>query len=127
MKTVVITGASRGIGLATAKKFLGEGWRVIGTSTSGVADLKHENFTVFQLDLSSSESIKTCVQSILNLNQETDVLVNNAGINVEEWEEQVLDVSKLRQTLEVNLIGTADFTEQILTKTSIKHVINISS
>ena len=31
MKTVIITGASRGIGLATAKKFLHEGWRVIGT------------------------------------------------------------------------------------------------
>ena len=31
MKTIIITGASRGIGLATAKKFIDEGWKVIGT------------------------------------------------------------------------------------------------
>ena len=37
METVLITGISRGIGFATAKKFLDEGYRVIGTSTSGEA------------------------------------------------------------------------------------------
>jgi NAD(P)-dependent dehydrogenase (short-subunit alcohol dehydrogenase family) len=35
MKTIVITGASRGIGKATAEKFLDEGWKVIGTSIDG--------------------------------------------------------------------------------------------
>ena len=64
MKTILITGASRGIGLATAKKFLDEGYFVIGTSTSGGSDFKHDNLKIFQLDLSNSESIKTAVEHI---------------------------------------------------------------
>lgn len=128
MKTVVITGTSRGIGLATAKKFLDEGYFVVGTSTSGGSDFKHDNLKIFQLDLSNPESIKTAVEHISKFEKKTDILINNAGINVEEWGEVVLDISKLRQTLEVNLIGTADFTERMLAASeSIKHIINISS
>jgi len=51
MKTVSITGASRGIGRATAEKFLSEGWNVIGTSTSGNVSFEHEHLHVLQLDL----------------------------------------------------------------------------
>jgi NAD(P)-dependent dehydrogenase (short-subunit alcohol dehydrogenase family) len=61
MKPVVITGASRGIGKATAQKFLDEGWAVIGTSTSGGSTLVHANLHLFQLDLAallSSRRIK---------------------------------------------------------------------
>lgn len=127
-KTVLITGSSRGIGLATAKKFLGEGYFVIGTSTSGSSDFKHDNLKIFQLDLSNSESIKTAVEYISQFGKKIDILVNNAGINIEEWEELVLNISKLRKTMEVNLIGTADFTERILAASdSIKHIVNISS
>lgn len=114
--------------MATAKKFLNEGYFVIGTSTSGGSDFKHDNLKIFQLDLSNSESIKTAAEHISQFRKKIDILVNNAGINVEEWEEVVLDISKLRQTLDVNLIGTANFTERMLLVSDfIKHIVNISS
>ncbi|MEQ1500389.1 MAG: SDR family NAD(P)-dependent oxidoreductase, partial [Parcubacteria group bacterium] len=113
MKILLITGASRGIGRATAQKFLDMGDFVIGTSTSGESALKHDNLVMVKLDLSKSESIKECVKNIEKLGKKIDILINNAGINVEDWEETVLDVSRLRETLEVNLIGMVDFTEQI--------------
>ncbi|MEQ1500328.1 MAG: SDR family NAD(P)-dependent oxidoreductase [Parcubacteria group bacterium] len=139
MKTILITGASRGIGRAIAQKFLDMGDFVIGTSTSGESALRHENLVMVKLDLSKTESIKECVKNIEKLGKQPleessgrmtkiDILINNAGINVEDWEETVLDVSRLRETLEVNLIGLVDFTEQILSVfDSIKHIINISS
>ncbi len=46
MKTVVITGVSRGIGRAIAERFLENGDFVIGTSTSGESSIEHKNLTV---------------------------------------------------------------------------------
>lgn len=113
MKTVLITGIGRGIGKAEAQKFLKEGFRVLGTSTSGTADYSHENLTVFELDLQSSESIAACVSALETAGASLDVLLNNAGVLLDE-DNMVLDSDKLRATLEVNLIGTAAFTEKAL-------------
>ena len=129
MQTVFITGVSRGIGNALAEKFLKEGYEVIGTSTSGTADIKNKSLTMLKLDLSSSKSIEQCIKEFKKLNKKIDILVNNAGIwSGEEKNIQLLDLSYLRRVLEVNLFGTIDLTEKILTL--IKNggkIINISS
>ena len=113
MKTVLITGVSKGIGKAMADRFLTEGFRVIGTSTSGKADLSHENLTIYQLDLSSPESIDHCCAEIARSGVTVDILMNNAGALFDDDETHVI-VDKLRKTLEVNLVGTIDFTEHII-------------
>lgn len=121
MKTILITGVGRGIGKALAQKFLNEGNLVIGTSQTGTTDYSHENLKVVQLDLSTPESIKKCVVDISSILNETnsktkkkiDILINNAGTLLDEDETHLI-IDMLRQTLEVNLIGTADFTEQII-------------
>jgi len=113
MKTVLITGTSRGIGLATARKFLDKGWFVLGTSTSLTATLKHPNYKHYQLNLSDSESIKSCANIIKKQNTQIDVLICCAGASFEP-DENKIDISVLRRVLEINLIGTIDFTEQML-------------
>jgi NAD(P)-dependent dehydrogenase (short-subunit alcohol dehydrogenase family) len=127
MQTVLITGVGRGIGKALSNVFLEKGFFVLGTSTTGTVDYAHENLLVYQLDLSSSENIETCVKAIQNRDKKIDVLINNAGVLLDD-DDTVLIPEKLRSTLEVNLVGTTDFTERMLPgMTSYGHIIFISS
>jgi len=123
MKTALITGIDKGIGKALMEKFLSEGYFVIGTYLSSEPERvfsaesfgvpKKENLQTFQLDLSSSESIKNCVAEIKNTDKKIDILINNAGVMLDKGE-LILNPDKLRKTLEVNLIGTSNFTEQMI-------------
>ena len=129
-KVVFITGASRGIGKALAEKFLKEDYLVIGTSTTGKSVIKHQNVTFLKLDLSSSKSIENCLQKVISLGKKIDILINNAGVVYEKLNGPIedIDIAMLRKTLEINLIGTIDFTQHI---TSLINqggqIINISS
>ncbi|HAV11692.1 MAG TPA: SDR family oxidoreductase [Candidatus Moranbacteria bacterium] len=127
MKTALITGASRGIGKATAEKFLANGWKVIGTSISGKLPFENENLEAMQLDLSGPESIEKTIQGILESGARLDVLVNNAGVALDSWDAGV-DLEKVRKTFEVNLFGLIDFTEKLLSAINGGgHIINLSS
>ena len=128
MKTVLITGISRGIGRALAERFLQNGDFVIGTSTSGNSDLDHQNLITYQLDLANPSSIEVCTVAIASLDKLIDILINNAGIWSGVNENPTIDVNLLRKTLEVNLFGTVDFTERIIPLMSCGgHIVNVSS
>lgn len=127
MNKAVITGASRGIGNALARKFLDEGWFVIGTSTSGKCSVNHKNFKCYQLDLTKNASISKFIKSMKEKRIRIDILINNAGTAF-DLDETKLDVELLRKTIEVNLFGLVDLTEQFLPGI-VKggQIINISS
>lgn len=126
MKTVLITGIDKGIGAALAEKFLKEGYFVIGTYLNSETSA-NKNLFECKLDLSSSESIDSCVQEIKKLDKKIDIFINNAGALFDKDETSVV-AEKLRKTLEVNLIGPINFTEQLLsTINKGGHVVNISS
>ena len=89
-RTVVVTGANTGIGLATAKALAGQGWRVWVTARSeakgaaAVASIKAEtgNDAVFliMLDLADLGSVRDCARSFLEPYEPLHVLINNAGV-----------------------------------------------
>ncbi len=127
VKTILITGVDKGIGRALARKFLDEKYIVIGTYLSDQPDFSDKYFSCYPLDLSSSASIVSCIKEIDKAKHRFDVQINNAGALFDEEETEVV-ISKLRQTLEVNLIGTIDFTERMLSHINPGgHIINISS
>ena len=127
MQIVLITGISSGIGKALTQKFLKEGYFVMGTSMDGEVDFTDNNLKIFQLDLSIPESILECVKKVKESGKKIDILINNAGALFDGEETSVI-VSNLRKTLEVDLIGTIDFTERLLTLISEEGcIINISS
>lgn len=127
MQTVFITGVDKGIGRALMEQILREGFFVVGTYLIESPQEDHEHFEVLPLDLSKPENIAACVQAFAAHNKKIDILINNAGALFDEDETSVI-VEKLRNTLEVNLIGTIDLTEQLLRHVvSGGHVVNISS
>jgi len=127
MKTSLITGVGRGIGKALAQRSLAEGFTVIGTTQTGTADYSHANLQIFKLDLSSPQSIAECQKDLCGTGAKPDILINNAGVLLDD-EETHLDADKLRQTLEVDVIGTADFTEKMLPSLAPDgHVVFLSS
>jgi NAD(P)-dependent dehydrogenase (short-subunit alcohol dehydrogenase family) len=80
MQTILITGASSGYGLETARRFLAEGWNVIATMrTPNPAVLPPSDaLRILPLDVTDEASIAACLQAAGPI----DALVNNAGIGV---------------------------------------------
>ena len=84
MKTILITGATSGIGMATAKLFAQKGHKLIlcGRRTERLNDLKNELNTqvhTLQFDVRNREEVFKAIESIPNEFKDINILVNNAG------------------------------------------------
>ncbi len=106
MKTIFITGASSGLGKATAKLFASNGWNVIATMRDPEKQTelsKIENITLLPLDVSDPEQIKTTAVKALLLT-DVDVVFNNAGYILAGPLEGTTDEQLMRQ-INTNLLG----------------------
>lgn len=84
-KTVLITGASTGIGRETAKYFQGKGWNVAATMRSSEKEkelTKLQNVICPKLDVTNEKSIALAIESTINKFGSIDVIVNNAGYSL---------------------------------------------
>lgn len=132
MKSIVITGASSGIGKATAKCFAERGWKVAATmrSPEKEAELTEiENVSIYQLDVSDTVSINNAAQQIVSDFGNVDVLLNNAGYGSYGVLEAIPE-EKIRRQFDVNVIGMLLVTQAFLPnmrENGTGMIVNISS
>ncbi len=115
-KTVLITGASSGIGKATAELFAERGWNVAATMRSpNESDLasKSQAIRLFRLDVTDPSSIETCVSDVIAEFGGIDVVVNNAGYGLVGPFEAQTD-AQIRRQFETNLFGVMNVTRAVL-------------
>ena len=117
-KTILITGASTGIGKATAIYFAQQGWNVAATmrgleAKQTTAFEKYPSISVFKLDVTDKESINTAVSDILQKFSGIDVLFNNAGFALAGAFEATTD-EQIKKQFETNLFGAMNVTRAIL-------------
>ncbi len=111
MKTALITGCSSGYGLATARYFHEQGWRVVATMRTPREDLlpRSDRLHVLPLDVRDPESIAAAVAAAGPI----DVLVNNAGIGVIGAFEAT-PMATIREVFETNTFGVMALTQAVV-------------
>lgn len=131
-KTILITGASSGIGRATAKLFQGKGWNVIASMRSPEKETELQaldHTLVTKLDVLDLETIKTAIATGIEHFGRIDLVLNNAGYGLMGTFESANRESIIRQ-FGVNVQGLFDVSQQVLPhfrKNKSGMFINISS
>ena len=131
-RTVLITGASTGIGRATAQHFQTQGWNVVATmrSPEDGADLATlPRVIVTRLDVTDSSSISAAVAEARAAFGGIDVLVNNAGFGA-YGPLEITDMEVIRRQFDTNVIGLLEVTKAVLPTMREQRsgvVVNISS
>lgn len=131
-KTVLITGASVGIGKATAELFQQKGWNVVATMRKPEAGKELaalENVLVTALDVTHEASIEAAVRAAEERFGGVDVLVNNAGYGV-YGPLEATPVESIRQQFETNVVGLLATTKAVvpgMRKRGSGVIVNVSS
>ena len=131
-QTILITGASSGIGKATAKYFAKKGWNVAATmrNLDGHEDLKNINgINLYRIDVEDQETIDQTVKLVEQHFSQIDVLLNNAGYGTKGPFEFASE-EQIQKQFNVNVIGLMRVTKAVLAhmrKANAGTIINVSS
>lgn len=132
-RIAVVTGASRGIGYATALALHSRGHRVLAVSRSadGLAALKaacgDDRLEVYSLDIGQSEAVTEWIGTLSQRGLEICILVNNAGRLVNKPFTQISG-DELRRVYEINVFGVFELVQGLMPYFSDDvHVVNIGS
>ena len=130
-KTALVTGASRGIGLAVVERLVEEGVRVVAAARTGTAELGRTGAHVVQVDLASPDGPERLVEAALQEFGELDLLVNNVGGGDGDVAAGFLDVDDevWQQLYGVNLFAAVKTTRAALPSLLRQRgaIVNISS
>ena len=112
-KTILVTGASSGIGLFLATRLHESGFHVIGTSRNPGKYQNKLPYRLLALDISDDSSLESFVRQLFSEIQHLDVLINNAGYLLKGLaEETTIEMGK--QQFEINFWGTIKLTRALL-------------
>jgi len=112
-KTAIVTGASSGIGEATAQRLAMAGYKVYGTSRRG-AQAGQRSFEMLPLDVTSDESVDAAVREVMRLDGRIDVLVNNAGFGVAPAGAEESSIEQARSIFDTNFFGIVRMTRAVV-------------
>lgn len=116
MKTILITGASSGIGKASAKYFAEKGWNVVATMRTPEleTELVHQDRTlVTKLDVLMPDTIQDAIEQAISRFGQIDVLMNNAGYGTLGLFEAA-SFEQIERQFEVNVFGLMRVTKAVL-------------
>jgi len=137
MKTIVLTGATSGIGLEVARELLNQGHRVISgarnmqkaenVKSELIKDTTNSSIDFFETDFSNFASVKQLAYTIKNRYNAIDILINNAGT----WEVEIKETANgIETNLQVNHLSPMLLTLELiplLLKSKNSRIINTSS
>jgi NAD(P)-dependent dehydrogenase (short-subunit alcohol dehydrogenase family) len=128
-KTAVVTGASSGIGEATAERLAKAGYKVYGTSRRG-AQAGKRSFEMLTLDVTSDESVAGAVGEVIAAEGQIDLLVNNAGFGVAPGAAEESSIAQARSIFDTNFFGMVRMTRAVvphMRRRGAGRIINIGS
>jgi len=116
-KIALVTGASSGIGQATAELLARAGYKVYGTSRRGAqasGQASGQTFEMLPLDVTSDASVEVLVEEVLGREGRIDLLVNNAGFGVAPGGAEESSIEQARAIFETNFFGLIRMTRAVL-------------
>jgi NAD(P)-dependent dehydrogenase (short-subunit alcohol dehydrogenase family) len=129
VKIALVTGASSGIGEATAERLVKDGYKVYGTSRRG-AQAGKRMFEMLPLDVTSDESVAAAVSEVMGRDGRIDLLVNNAGFGVAPAGAEESSLDQARSIFETNFFGLVRMTRAVvphMRRQGSGRIINIGS
>lgn len=112
-KVALVTGASSGIGEATAERLAKAGYRVYGTSRRG-AQAGRRPFEMLSLDVTSDDSVEAVVNEVIRREGRIDLLVNNAGFGVAPGGAEESSLDQARSIFDTNFFGLIRMTRAVV-------------
>ncbi|MFS2002424.1 oxidoreductase [Duganella sp. CT11-25] len=112
-KVALVTGASSGIGEATAQRLTQAGFKVYGTSRRG-AQAGQRAYEMLPLDVTSDASVQTVVATVIQLEGRIDLLVNNAGFGVSPAGAEESSIGQAQSIFDTNFFGVVRMTRAAL-------------
>lgn len=128
-KIALVTGASSGIGLATAERLARAGHTVYGTSRRGRGPAA-QPFEMLALDVTDDASVQTAVQTVIEREGRVDLLVNNAGFGVAPAGAEESSLEQAQAIFDTNFFGVVRMTRAVLPymrRQASGRIINIGS
>ncbi|MBI1752254.1 MAG: oxidoreductase [Acidobacteria bacterium] len=130
-KVAIVTGASSGIGEATAEQLARAGYKVYGTSRRGAQGQRGKRtFEMLALDVTSDESVAAAVNEVLRLEGRIDLLVNNAGFGVAPAAAEESSIRQAQAIFDTNFFGIVRMVRAVvphMRQRGSGRIINISS